>query len=74
MRAPKGLSSASIPQWESAFFQSEFTHPGDGVRLTRRNGGVVRLWQSLAGERRFPNRTLITAGTVIEYLKHLEGQ
>jgi PRTRC genetic system protein B len=74
MQVPKGMSSASIPRWEAAFFQSEFTHPGDAVKLTRRKGGVVPLWQSLAGLRRFPIRTLIAAGTVIEYLKELEGR
>ena len=28
MRAPKSLTVASIPAWQQAFFQSEFTHPG----------------------------------------------
>jgi PRTRC genetic system protein B len=74
MRAPNGVSSASIPQWETAFFQSEFTHPGDTVKLTRRKGGVVPLWQSLAGARRFPRRTLIAAEGLIDYLKGLESK
>ena len=74
MQAPKEVSSAWIAQWEIAFFQSEFTHPGDAVKLTRRKGGTVALWQSLSEARCFPRQTLVPAGSVIEYLKALEDK
>ena len=54
MRAPKSLTVASIPAWQQAFFQSEFTHPGGAGRLTKRQGGTAALWKSLAGKKRFP--------------------
>src|SRR3974390_2885893 len=40
MRIPKSLTVASIPGWQQAFFQSEFTHPGGGGRLTMCSGGT----------------------------------
>jgi len=33
MRVPDSSDVASIPQWDDAFFQSEFTHPAGAVRL-----------------------------------------
>ena len=54
MRAPKSLTVTSIAAWQQAFFQSEFTHPGGGGRLTKRRGGTAALWKSLAGKKRFP--------------------
>src|SRR5271165_4955432 len=59
MRAPKSLTVTSMAAWQRAFFQSEFTHPGGGGRLTKRRGGTTALWKSLAGEERFPLTTLI---------------
>jgi len=49
MRTPKSPHVGSIPAWQQAFFQSEFTHPGGAGRLTRRKGGTAALWKSLAG-------------------------
>src|SRR5271166_3716299 len=49
MRAPKSLTVSSIAAWQHAFFQSEFTHPGGGGRLTNRRGrrrAAMRLWNS----------------------------
>ena len=69
MRTPKSLTVTSIAAWQQAFFQSEFTHPGGGGRLTKRRGGTAALWKSLAGKERFPLSTLIeleTTGTVPE--------
>ena len=42
----------------SGLFQSEFTHPGGGGRLTKRLGGTTALRRSLAGKHRFPISTL----------------
>src|SRR5271165_5181622 len=74
MRAPKSLTVASIPAWQQAFFQSEFTHPGGGGRLTKRRGGTTALWKSLAGKERFPLATLVELDTLNQYLKNLEAR
>jgi PRTRC genetic system protein B len=73
MRAPKSLTVASIPAWQQAFFQSEFTHPGGGGRLTKRPGGTAALWRSLAGKERFPISTLVEQESLDQYLKKLEA-
>jgi PRTRC genetic system protein B len=72
MRIPKSVSVASIPVWQQAFFQSEFTHPGGAGRLTTRKGGTTGLWKSLVGKKRFPPSALIETETVQDYLKKLE--
>ena len=73
MRAPKSLTVASIPTWQQAFFQSEFTHPGSAGRLTKRKGGTAALWKSLAGKKTFPRSTLIEIEPLNEYLRKLEA-
>ena len=73
MRAPKSLTVASIPAWQQAFFQSEFTHPGGAGRLTKRKGGTAALWKSLAGKKIFPRSTLIEMEPLNEYLRKLEA-
>jgi PRTRC genetic system protein B len=73
MRTPKSLTVGSIASWQQAFFQSEFTHPGGGGRLTKRCGGTTALWKSLAGKERFPLSTLIELQPLEEYLKTLEA-
>ena len=72
MRAPKSLTVASIPAWQQAFFQSEFTHPGGAGRLTKRKGGTAALWRSLAGKKVFPRSALIEMELLSEYLRRLE--
>jgi hypothetical protein len=74
MRAPKSLTVTSIAAWQQAFFQSEFTHPGGGGRLTKRRGGTAALWKSLAGKERFPLSTLIESEPLEQYLKRLETE
>jgi PRTRC genetic system protein B len=73
MRAPKSLTVASIPAWQQAFFQSEFTHPGGAGRLTKRKGGTSALWKSLARKKTFPRSTLIAMEPLNEYLRKLEA-
>jgi PRTRC genetic system protein B len=73
MRTPMSLTVASIAAWQQAFFQSEFTHPGGGGRLTKRRGGTAALWKSLAGKKRFPLSTLIELEPLEQYLKRLEA-
>jgi PRTRC genetic system protein B len=73
MRVPKSLTVTSIAAWQQAFFQSEFTHPGGGGRLTKRRGGTTALWRCLAGKQRFPISTLIGQEPLDQYLKKLEA-
>src|SRR5579872_1019614 len=47
MRSPEEAGVASIPLWERAFFQSDFTHQTGARRLTTHGGGFVGLWTSL---------------------------
>ena len=73
MRIPKSVAVASISAWQQAFFQSEFTHPGGGGRLTKRKGGTAALWRSLTRKKVFPRSTLIEMEPLNEYLRKLEG-
>jgi len=74
MRVPKSGSANSIPVWQHAFFQSEFTHPGGAGRLTKRKGGTAALWKSLLGKDLFPRSALIETETVHDYLRKLEAE
>ena len=60
-RAPEEASVVSMPAWESAFHNSEFTHALGAVRLTTHPDGFVGLWRSLAGKKRFPAQYLVDA-------------
>jgi PRTRC genetic system protein B len=73
MRIPKSLTVASIPAWQQAFFQSEFTHPGGAGRLTKRKGGTAALWRSVAGKEVFPRSALIGMEPLNEYFRKLEA-
>ena len=66
MRVPDSFDVMSIPKWEDAFFQSEFTHPAGAVRLTSHPEGFIALWQSLVSKKRFPVRYLIDAGETLQ--------
>lgn len=68
MRAPHGRGMDSLAQWERAFFESEFTHPLTGAKLTAFPKGFVGLWTMLAGSGKtkgpahFPVNTLARLG------------
>ena len=66
MRVPESSHIASIPAWQDAYFQSEFTHAGGAVRLTSHSGGFIGLWNSLAGKKRFPVQYLVEAGETLQ--------
>ncbi|WP_454887915.1 PRTRC system protein B [Sphingomonas oryzagri] len=58
---PKALTTASIPEYERAVFDSWSTHPNVGQDLTvSGKGGLVRLWDGLAASKasRFPVKRL----------------
>jgi PRTRC genetic system protein B len=71
MRAPESTNVTSMAAWEQAFFQSEFTHPGFGGRLTKRKGGTAALWKSVADKQIFPLKTLLETETLAVYLEAL---
>ena len=66
MRLPESADAASIPHWENAYFQSEFTHASGAVRLTSHPEGFIGLWRSLAGRKSFPGRYLTDAGETLQ--------
>jgi PRTRC genetic system protein B len=66
MRVPESSDIASIPGWEGAYFQSEFTHAAGAVRLISHPGGFIGLWQSAAGRERFPVQYLTDAGETLQ--------
>jgi PRTRC genetic system protein B len=66
MRVPESSDIVSMPGWESAYFQSEFTHAAGAVRLTSHPGGFIGLWKSLVGKQRFPVQYLTAAGETLQ--------
>jgi hypothetical protein len=52
---------ATLKQWETAFFESAFTHQNAQHRLTTHAAGFVGLWRELAGKKSFPSRYLASA-------------
>ena len=66
MRVPESSDVASIPAFEAAYFQSEFTHAAGVVRLTSHPGGFMGLWKGLAGGERFPVQYLTDAGETLQ--------
>jgi PRTRC genetic system protein B len=59
MTIPREKSITSIDCWEKSFFQSEFTHAGGVRKHTKYPGGLLAMWQGLAGKRRFPKGYLV---------------
>ena len=63
MRAPGKLCLEAMKGWETAFFESEFTHAAIGARLTSHPEGFLGLWRDLAGsEGEFPGEFLVKSG------------
>jgi Prokaryotic E2 family D len=52
---------ASLKQWETAFFESAFTHQNAQLRLTTHPAGFVGVWRELIGMKAFPSRYLAWA-------------
>jgi PRTRC genetic system protein B len=66
MRVPESFDITSIPAWQDAYFQSEFTHAAGAVRLTSHPGGFIGLWKGLASRKRFPVQYLTDAGETLQ--------
>jgi PRTRC genetic system protein B len=60
-RVPREATVDSLPRWEHAFFESEFTHSNASSKLTEHPGGFVGLWKSLIGKKKFPAEHLADA-------------
>jgi len=62
MRVPSDLSIDSVARWEQSFFESEFSHIGGALRLTKHPEGFTGLWKELAdAPGAFPLRYLAEA-------------
>ena len=62
MRVPSDLSIDSVARWEQSFFESEFSHIGGVLRLTKHPEGFAGLWKELAdAPGAFPLRYLAEA-------------
>ena len=48
MRIPQETTVETIPQWETSYFSSAFTHVSGAVRLTSHPEGFAGLWARLA--------------------------
>jgi PRTRC genetic system protein B len=59
MQIPREKSVSAIDHWERSFFQSEFTHASGTCKHTRFPGGLLAMWQFLAGKEDFPSRYLV---------------
>lgn len=58
-----GRRGRDVEDWESAFFESAFSHLG-GTRPLK-EGSLVDLWRSLAGQEAFPLEVLREAGLTL---------
>jgi PRTRC genetic system protein B len=65
-KVPREANVQSLPRWEHAFFESEFTHANDSSKLTEHPGGFVGLWKSLVGKKTFPIEHLAKTGETLE--------
>ena len=66
MRIPRAQSIDVVGSWEQSFFHSEFTHALGHQRSTRFPGGLLAMWNALAGKKRFPVRYLSPAAQTLE--------
>lgn len=71
MRIPQEKSVAAIDLWEESFFQSEFTHASGVRKHVRFRGGFLAMWQSLAGQKAFPEKYLVKLPqTLAEFVRN----
>lgn len=65
-KAPEAIGVSEIDRWESAFFDSLFTHV-NGQRKVNYKGGEYGLWRDLmAGKHKtFPTKALMETGTTL---------
>lgn len=66
MKIPRVKTVESISSWERSFFQSEFTHAIGTRKQVEFPGGLLPMWKTLAGRKRFPGRYLVTANQTLD--------
>jgi PRTRC genetic system protein B len=67
MRVPGKLCFEAMKHWESAFFESEFTHAAIGARLTTHPEGFLGLWRDLmSSAEAFPAEFLVNSGETLD--------
>lgn len=64
---PTTLSTTTIPEWECAFFNSEFTHANGNIRKVSYPDGEYSFWKKmLDGDyKTFPNELLVEANLTL---------
>ena len=71
MKIPQEKSVTAIDLWEESFFQSEFTHASGVRKHIRFRGGFLAMWQSLAGQKAFPEKYLVKLPqTLAEFVRN----
>jgi PRTRC genetic system protein B len=71
---PKGIAANAIPQWEAAFFDSEFTHTNGGMKKSSHPRGEYAMWKELldGAYAAFPSEYLVpTKASIASLLKSL---
>jgi PRTRC genetic system protein B len=75
MRIPREKSVTAIEAWERSFFQSEFTHAVGACKRTAFPGGLLGMWISLQGKKRFPCKYLVEAKqTLAEFVSNHDNK
>lgn len=67
---PKGIAADAIPQWEAAFFDSEFTHTNGSVKKSSHPRGEYAMWKELldGAYSTFPTEYLVPKGCNLDGL------
>lgn len=74
---PKGIAAGAIPQWESAFFESEFTHINGDTKKASHPRGEYALWKELLDGKypKFPVEYLVPQEiTIAGLMKAIRNQ
>ena len=66
MGIPLQQSITVIGAWEESFFRSAFSHAAGVTKHTKFPGGILALWRSLRGKKRFPVRYLSSLTQTVE--------
>jgi PRTRC genetic system protein B len=69
-RVPKAISAKTIPVWQDAFFDSEFTHVNGSKRKSSHPRGEYAMWKELLDGvyKAFPIEYLVPMGSTIDSL------
>lgn len=64
---PKTMATGTIPEWESAFFDSEFTHVNGQIRKVSHERGEYAFWKEMLDGlyESFPMQFLVDAGATL---------